>query len=221
MALSKEALQVIAPHIRGVKILSLGYPDLLITPEDMKALFDVTPTQFTENGTWHKVPHRLPETVEFFTQLGSTIDCVDIHQSRGVERIMDLNQEHDFGEYDLVIDAGTIEHCCNIGQALMNAVEAVKVGGRIFHIPPMMMMNHGFYNICPTLLHDFYTQNGWTIEHFSAMGKLGPVPFHPTNKFMQRSTSELNSWMFFLAKKNSPELRWPVQTKYMKHPDLK
>lgn len=220
MALSKEALQVIAPHIRNVKILSLGYPDLLITAEDVKALFEVTPTKFTDSGGWHKKTHPLPETVEFFSLLGSTIDCVDIHASRGVERVVDLNEKHDFGEYDLVIDAGTIEHCCNVGQALMNAVRAVKVGGRIFHVPPMMMMNHGFYNICPTMLHDFYTQNGWTIEHFSARGKLGEVAFHPTQKFSARAVSDLNSWMFFLAKKNGPDLRWPMQTKYMNHPNL-
>src|SRR5437762_2161473 len=127
MALSKEALKIIAPHIRNAKILSLGYPDLLIEPQDVQSLFGITPTKFTDNGNWHKVGHEIPETVEFFTQLGSTIDCVDIHASRGVERVVDLNQEQDFGEFDLVIDAGTIEHCCNIGQALMNAVEAVKV----------------------------------------------------------------------------------------------
>jgi len=217
VALSKEALQIIAPHIRNARILSLGYPDLLIEPADVKRIFDITPTKFTNNGAWHKVGHEIPETVEFFTQLGSTIDCVDIHASRGVERVVDLNQEQHFGEYDLVIDAGTIEHCCNIGQALMNAVEAVKVGGRIFHVPPMTMVNHGFYNICPTLLHDFYTQNGWTTEHHSAMNKSGPVNISPT----KRLNAPQDVWMFFLAKRNHGEaFKWPMQSKYMKHPNL-
>lgn len=217
MALSKEALQVINPHIRNARILSLGYPDILLSRENASLFFGVQPTKFTENGAWHKVVDKLPETVEFFGLLGSTIDCVDIHQSRGVERVVDLNQEHDFGLYDLVIDAGTIEHCCNIGQALMNAVNAVKVGGYIFHVPPMSMMNHGFYNISPTLLHDFYTQNGWTIEHFTAHGKTGPVDLHPTKRFQAKP----DAWMFFLAKRNSDlKPKWPMQTKYMNHPNL-
>lgn len=218
MALSKEALKVISPHIRNAKILSLGYPDLLIEPADVQKFFGVTPTKFTNNGAWHKVKSQIPETVEFFSLLGSTIDCVDIHASRGVERVVDLNQEQDFGQYDLVIDAGTIEHCCNIGQALMNAVEAVKVGGRIFHVPPMTMVNHGFYNICPTLLHDFYTQNGWVTEHHSAMSKNGSVNISPT----KRMQAPPDVWMFFLAKRVSDKaFRWPMQSKYIRNPDLK
>lgn len=221
MALSKEALTVIKDHIRGAKILSFGYPDLLISIEDTEKLFGIYPTRLSDHGEWHKATYKIPETVEFFGLLGSTIDCVDIHSSRGVERVVDLNQEHFFGQYDLVIDAGTIEHCCNVGQALMNAARAVKVGGRVFHIPPMSMMNHGFYNICPTLLNDFYTQNGWTIEHFSCHGKGGEVPgIHATRRFVFKSNIQ-DLWMFFLAKRSvEQEFRWPLQSKYIKHPNL-
>lgn len=215
MALNKDALKILAPHLRGKEILSLGYPDLLLDASEANEILGVNPTKFTENGAWHGYKHKLPETQETFELLGSSIDCIDIYASRGVERIVDLNEPHDLGSYDLVIDAGTIEHCANIGQALMNAARAVKVGGQVFHTPPMSMLNHGFYNICPTLLYDFYTQNGWEIEHFTVWG--GTFGWSKTFRF--KSPSECH--IFFLARKKSEGLKWPTQSKYLANPELK
>lgn len=216
MALNKEALLVLAPHLRGKKVLSLGYPDLLIDQKEADEILGINPSKFTDNGSWHGYKHKLPETEEAFHLLGSTIDCVDIHASRGIERIVDLNEAQDLGQYDLVIDAGTIEHVANIGQALMTAAKAVKVGGLIFHTPPMSMMNHGFYNLCPTLFQDFYTQNGWKIEHFSVWAK-DKFSWSKTYRFKAPPESHI----FCLARKNKEGLIWPTQSKYLEHPDLK
>ncbi len=46
---------------------------------------------------------------------------VDLVASRGGERILDLNGplEADLvGGFDVVLDAGTMEHCFNVGQAV-------------------------------------------------------------------------------------------------------
>jgi len=67
-------------------------------------------------------------------------------------------------------------------QALINAAEAVAAHGHIFHINPMNVMNHGFYNICPTLMHDFYDQNLWTIHLLKAV-PMRPLNFSPTSRF--------------------------------------
>lgn len=216
MALNKDALKVLAPHLRGKKVLSLGYPDLLIDQKDADEILGINPSRFTDNGAWHGVKHKLPETVEAFSLLGSTLDCVDVHQSRGIERIVDLNEAHDLGSYDLVIDAGTIEHVANIGQALMNAAKAVKVGGQIFHTSPMTMLNHGFFNICPTFFYDFYTQNEWEIEHLTARG---PSSFKWSKIYRFQAPSETS--IFCLARKKSEELIWPTQSKYLQNPELK
>ncbi len=216
MALNKDALKVLAPHLRGKRVLSLGYPDLLITKEEADEILGINPSRFTDNGAWHDVKYKLPETQEAFELMGSSLECVDLVASRGIEMVCDLNEAYDLGSYDLVIDAGTIEHVANIGQALMNAAKAVKVGGQIFHTSPMSMLNHGFYNICPTFFHDFYTQNEWQIEHLSARG---PSSFNWSKIYRFQAPAEC--FLFCLARKKHEELSWPIQTKYLENPHLK
>ena len=215
MALTLRALKLLAPYLKDAKVLSLGYPDL-IAPD--LSFLGVSPSIFTDYGNWHGVDYGLPETMHVFELLGSTLDCVDIHASRGCERIVDLNCPQALGEYDLVIDAGTIEHCFHIGQALNNAAGAVKAGGRIFHSPPMSMGNHGFYNLNPTLFFDFYTQNGWVLENLSGVNKTqhGPVP--STKRFTLPPEASLH----VLARRTHGEpFRTPMQSKYLENPELK
>ena len=215
MALTARAVKLLLPYLRNSRILSLGYPDLVI-PDC--SLLGVVPTKFNDSGRWHGVDYKLPETVHVFEMLGSTLDCIDIHASRGCERIVDLNYKQDLGEYDLVIDAGTIEHCFNIAQAVFNAANAVKVGGRIFHSPPMSMVNHGFYNLCPTFFHDFYGQNGFKVEHLSGYTKDKCGPVDPVKRFSTLPEASI----YCIAERLTKEtLKFPTQTKYLKNPDLK
>lgn len=215
MALTVRAIKLLFPYLRNAKILSLGYPDLVIP--DCVSLLGIKPEKFNDTGRWHGVGYCLPESVHVFEKLGSTLDCIDIHASRGVERMVDLNLPVDLGDYDLVIDAGTIEHCFNIAQAIINAAQAVNVGGHIFHSPPLTMINHGFYNICPTFFHDFYTQNGFEIEHMSGYTKDKSGPVDPTGRFETFSEASL----YCVAKRiiKGP-LKFPQQTKYLKNPGL-
>lgn len=217
MALTLDMARMMEPYVRNAKVLSLGYPDFLLTPEQTQELFGIQPTRFTSHGDWHGMRIPIPETEEVFSLLGSSFDCVDIVASRGKERILDLNYPQDLGQYDLVIDAGTIEHCFNIGQAMFNAANAVKTGGRIFHGPPLTMLNHGFFCIMPTMLHDFYIQNGWEIElmQISHNQKLHDCP--RTGRFKAPPEASV----FCLAKRlSSAGLVFPIQSKYLKNPNL-
>ena len=214
MALNYSALKLLKGYLKG-SVLSLGYPDLVVP--DTKFL-GVEATEFVDTGRWHGVNYQLPETNHVFGLMGCDLHCVDIHASRGCEEIADLNYPQELGKYDLVIDAGTLEHCFNISQAMFNMANAVKVGGHIFHSPPMTMVNHGFYNLCPTFFHDFYTQNDFTIEHLSGWtkDKHGEVP--PVKRF----TSLPEASLFVIARKNNEaKLVFPVQTKYLLNPELK
>jgi hypothetical protein len=122
------------------------------------------------------------------------------------------------GKFDLVIDAGTIEHCFNIGQAIINAANAVNEGGAIFHTPPMSMVNHGFYNISPTLLFDFYMQNGWNVEFCCGSCPRGMYDINPYLRYAVPPESSI----FFVARRtNMNPLSFPTQQKYLKNPDLK
>lgn len=216
MALARHALEALAPHMKGARILSLGYPDILATEEECEEIFGVRPTATIEAGAQHGIKRPLVETMELLKLLGSTLECVDVIRFRGFERVLDLNDPHELGEFDLVIDPGTTEHCFNIGQAVMNAARAVRVGGHIYHSPPMTMMNHGFYNICPTMLWDFYTQNGWQIELYEA--RCGDAAMALDEKVAHARRARVAPEAGLVCKAlrvSAAALRWPVQNKYL------
>ena len=216
MALPLYALKMLAPHLKGASVLCLGHPDILATAQELEALFGVTPTRFCANGGAHSVERPLVDTQELFGMLGSTLDCVDVYAFRGTERIVDLNEPQYLGEYDVVIDPGTTEHCFNIGQAMMNAANAVKPGGRIYHSPPMTMLNHGFYNICPTMLWDFYEQNGWVIERLEARNGDSCVQIDRALAWSRKANVAPETSIVCLARRRVAEaLRYPTQAKYL------
>lgn len=218
MAINGVSLRLIAPYIKG-SVLSLGYPDILVPAHDIERWYGIQPQKFTDNGGWHGERYPLPETMELFSAFGAQLTCVDVHASRGCEIIADLNYDNAIdGTFDLVIDAGTTEHCFNVGQALMNAACAVKAGGVIFHGSPMTMVNHGFYNFNPTLFHDFYTQNGWQVLHMSVFQRDRPQPHHAVNRFASADSCGL----YFLARRvREGVMRYPTQSKYLINPELK
>jgi hypothetical protein len=217
VALTRTALGLLAAYLPGRRVLSLGYPDIVAPAEEIERLFGIKPTRFTDFGRWHGVTYPLPETAELFSAIGARLECVDLHPSRGVERVVDLNHSCDLGTHDLVLDAGTIEHCFNVAQAILNAAGAVAVGGAIFHAPPMTMLNHGFYNINPTLLHDFYTQNGWHIDLLVGATREGTFAVPPTARFAGKPESSL----YCVARRMAAgALRFPTQTKYLQNPAL-
>ena len=210
MALPLHALKVIAPFLKGAEVLSLGYPDLIATQASLEKAFGVRVEKLTDANEWHGVKEKLPETLEFFGLMGAKLSIVDFTAEKGMERIANLNEPHDLGKFDLVIDPGTLEHCFNFGQALFNAANAVKLGGRLFHLSPVNMVNHGFFNINPTLYNDFYSQNGWEAE--MAVVPVRDLPVHPTGRF----TLHMEYLLRCLAtKKTDKPLKFPIQTKYL------
>lgn len=212
MALPLHALQALRPYLKGARILSLSYPDTVIPAEVLESEFGIKVTTFTNKNGFHRVDFLLPETKEVFQKLGASFECVDVVSSRGMESIIDLNYEANLGEYDIVLDPGTIEHCFNVGQAIFNACHAVRPGGVIYHINPMNMMNHGFFNFNPTLWHDLYTQNGWEILSLNATME-SVSHFHNTRRFL----ATVEYVVTCLAKRRgSQRMKFPVQAKYLK-----
>ena len=213
MGIAIHALETLKPYLTKSKVLSLGYPDLLVKASDIERLFGYKPEKLnTRNQKWHGLSEPSPDTFELFEKLGSDLTIVDCTSETGHEKIADLNYPHDFGKFDLVIDPGTVEHCFNIGQAIMNAAGAVRDGGVICHLSPMDMLNHGFYNICPTLFNDFYGQNGWNLKSIAIMPS-GVPNSHRTSRF----TMHTEHFMVVIAERNMEEpFKFPTQTKYLK-----
>lgn len=119
--------------------------------------------------------------------------------------------------YDIVIDNGSLEHCFNIGNAFFNCIKLVNEGGIIFHINPLAMGNHGFYNLNPTLYYDLYSQNGFKVLEIFGVGsnsdKVYQLP--PTNLFQMHKLNEPCKIVVISQKiANKSALNYPVQTKY-------
>ena len=102
----------------------------------------------------------------FFKTLGCRkVDSIDLHEDEHPSVLLDLNKpvpENLHGQYDVVWDGGTMEHCLNVKEVLFNCVRLLRKGGMVVHNNPVSgSINHGFYQFCPTLYFDFYLRNGF------------------------------------------------------------
>jgi hypothetical protein len=194
LALGPRALQILS-QVRGRDHLSLGYPDLLPPKDEVQKITGVGST----------------DSKEVF----KTLKCVDFYKLDGVDETVDLCEPVDLGKYDLVIDPGTIEHCFNVAQAFKNAAQAVKVGGCIFHIGSLSMVNHAFYSFSPTLFYDFYQENGFEIEVFEGIHKNGMM-LESVDKYARKQYPS-ECVIHCLARRiENKKIKWPIQWKYRK-----
>lgn len=104
----------------------------------------------------------------FFRAVGfDALDSMDENAFEHCTLVHNLNQDvavHLHGRYDVIVDAGTMEHVFNTAKVLENCWRMLKVGGRMIHYTPTNgCVEHGFYMFSPTLLHDYYTANKWNI----------------------------------------------------------
>ena len=236
MALEHTTFKVITslrPQLpASARILCLGYPDFLVSKEDLVQagvcrVEEQMPLAVDADAIarWHGWKGPIFDTATVFGRLGITPTFIDIHPSRGIEQIIDLNLELPAemrGIFDLVLDGGTLEHCFNIGQAFMNVASAVREGGYIVHSNPMSCFNHGFWNLSATSYQDFYTQNGFEVlDLFGMLGKVGQrevATLSPTDRI--QLPPEVSSLVITKKTREQP-LRWPTQGKYLKNRTLK
>lgn len=239
MALLKYQLEVLAEVVKGtdgpLKMLSLGYPDMLVDVAVVERLFgaDIAgQLTFRQDSAeilnWHGFSHKISKVIDsdhFFSLIDIDCSYIDITESRGVERLVDLNEAlpADLIEaFDFVLDPGTIEHCFNIGQALKNLAMALRQDGRVCHTNPLSMFNHGFYNLNPTLFVDFYGQNDFEVEFMA-----GTVGDRFSPDLIQVPESErfdvaVNASILVVARRAKvTPIIWPTQSKYLNNPDLK
>ena len=104
---------------------------------------------------------------DFFKKNGFGVtDSLDSSDFEGANIIHNMNEP--IGEslkerYSLLIDGGTLEHVFDVKTFLFNCASLVKLQGHVLHqVPLNNHINHGFYQISPTLLYAFYDDNGFT-----------------------------------------------------------
>ncbi|MEH6552222.1 MAG: hypothetical protein V7744_19770 [Pseudomonadales bacterium] len=101
------------------------------------------------------------------TYLGSSkVDSVDNSEYEGATFTHDMNNvlpEDLVGQYDTVIDCGSLEHIYNIPLALKNCSLLAKAGGQIVHVlPANNFCGHGFWQFTPELFFSLYApKNGY------------------------------------------------------------
>mgnify|MGYP001593288772 FL=1 len=224
MALSISQTRALEKELKpGMRVASFGYPDLIAPVEAFEKMLGVEAQnlKYREDSDAickrHGLEKRpIPDAESFFRLMGAKLDVYDIVAERGCEIICDLNQPMKARmSHDIVLDVGTVEHCFNIAQAMMNMSMMVRLGGVIIHENPFNWGNHGFYNLNPTWYHDFYKANGFELMALHLVARDGSVGLpHPTQRFRYQG-GECN--IFAVAKRvEVGNMVYPVQSKYAK-----
>lgn len=162
-------------------VLTLGQQSVHATLNEAKALFEKEgvilknlPRDFdTQNKIpdWKKTEYdNYANCQTILTLLGADkVYAADVSDYENPDIIMDLNIPVDDkyrNKFDVILDIGTLEHVFNIPQAFKNIKMMLKPGGVIIlGYPSSNFINHGFYQICPTLLYDYFSANGF--DNFS------------------------------------------------------
>ena len=111
----------------------------------------------------------------FRTVLGTVeLDALDYSAYEGANLVHDLNQplppaRHE--QYDVAVDAGTLEHVFDLPAALRNTMLLPRVGGSLFLLPPANnLFGHGFYQFSPDLFFRVLSPaNGYRIAKMAIM----------------------------------------------------
>lgn len=226
MALNQLMLETLLVRAKeGHAIASLGYPDVVFyDPARLRERLGdkILSVKYREDSAAicerHKTAvHDIPDAESLFEAVGCTLDVFDIVQERGTEIVLDLNYPippNACGQFDHVLDVGTLEHCFNAPQALMNMAAMVKVGGFVYHENPFNWGNHGFWNVNPTLFHDFYTDNGFEVVGFAMLPTASAEVYEPpaTDRFKWKLGQA--NLLTVVRRVEEKEFTFPVQTKY-------
>jgi SAM-dependent methyltransferase len=181
----------------GSRVLVLGTQDLVFHYDEALeflraegvAVREVPPEERRHTNSFAHVPHgdwwRYKNYLHqdtLFRMLGfepGQLRTLDVDDYEHADLLHDLNEPVPpaLGEFDLVIDQGTLEHVFDIRQALWNLCDLTREGGQVVHMVPASMLEHGFYNFNPYLFADFYRQAGWRDEQL--VWTLSPVAAAP------------------------------------------
>jgi SAM-dependent methyltransferase len=213
MAFSISALQLMADTlfkdengIKGKSCCILGFPE--ISKTKIKILENIFNRKIDE-CSFHGILRSYGYT---------DIKVLDFSNYQGAEIIHNLNDPlpDKVQKFDLVIDNGTIEHCFNVGQAMMNIANLCKNNGKIFHLNPANWFGHGFWNFNPCTYFDFYGQNGFDVKVYL---RDIPAGSYEEIKYNPHLTKILPSKRYtthaIAIRKELKELKYPMQSRYV------
>lgn len=217
MALSVSQTLALSTLLKpGMKVASMGYPDLIAPIADIPGLKyrDDSEAICKRHGLQLR---RIPDAESYFSLKGCKLDVFDIVKELGCEILCDLNEDNNLWyhieSYDIVLDVGTCEHVFAVSNAIKNMAKMVKEGGWIIHENPFNQGNHGFYNLNPTFYNDFYTANGFKVIDCRLVSRDGRSLEVPLGKRFRFFAEEVNT--FAVAQRVSLQsFVNPTQAKY-------
>lgn len=152
---------------------------------------------------------------EFFSKAGvKHLDYLDISAYQGANILQDLGKEIPSslkGRYDLVIDAGTLEHIPDFLFALQNTMSLVKNRGFLMILSPgNNFMGHGCYQLSPEIFHRVLSEeNGFKVrisfihEPRTFRGKWNNVPDSKSVNSRVEVTTKGETYVCILAERIS------------------
>lgn len=109
----------------------------------------------------------LVHEAEFLKAIGYAESLsLDISDYEGADFVFDMNSpqtpQHLCERFDFIYNNGTIEHIFNVPNVLANIHNMLRPGGVVMHsVPVNNHLDHGFYQLSPTLFWDFYSANDY------------------------------------------------------------
>lgn len=254
MGLLKRNLYLLAlehaKHPIEGDVLTFGQQSVHATLDEVKILFEkekIILKNLPENfDTKNKIPSWEKTGYQNYTNCQTVLGLLgaervfsaDVSDYENPDILMDFNMPVDkkyYNKFNAILDIGTLEHVFNIPQAFENIKLMLKPGGTlILGYPLAGTINHGFYQICPTLLYDYFSVNGF--ENFSCFILDGSnINYEKKAKIYQCKHSAITDNLiinsrtglevtFFATKsmgKNDSFGKVPIQSRYGASPDWK
>lgn len=131
---------------------------------------------------------------DFKTEMGfDSVETFDINGSPTNK--LDLQEkvpENFIGKFDLLIDSGTLYSVFDVSMMFSNIVDMLKVGGMIWHNTNLVgHFGRGYWSVSPSVLYEFYTQNGFEVTRMGYYIKEGGdswVDFQPGKTYLSNAT---------------------------------
>jgi hypothetical protein len=193
MGMGRSAIKVLLQESQcrrlAGRLLTLGVQDVFVSMDELKSVMAEFGIACDLEGEISKKPDLAKGSYItdrcLFGALGfSEVKSLDASDYEGADfawnlnlparsdlwtRIVGCKQPHLrslVGQWDVVLNGGTLEHVFHVPNALENMSRFVKVGGRVIHLigPSSNHIDHGFYMFSPTLFFDYYSANNFEIN---------------------------------------------------------
>ena len=231
LTIIKDKNKKITSNNINIKVACLSYPDIIISEEDVRSIFNnisFFPKEIDSDRIkkWHGIfeKFQIIDTDFFFRSLNFDADYFDVRKIRKNEIILNLNEELPIiyeEKYDLVIDTGTLEHCFNVGVAFINMLKLLKTDGIVMSASPINYPNHGFWSFSPCVYENFFRENSWRMLFYLATDDAKKI-IDITDLNSKNFNAPRKSIQYVVAQRlKESSFKYPVQYKYQMNPNLK